>query len=136
MCCNEIQDFGPNPLVINLNRVTAINRNFRTALWTGEHLQMTLMEIKVGETIGLEKHEDVDQFLYILTGYGQVRMGNCESCLDYRRQATAGFGVFIPAGTYHNLLNVGNVPIKLFSIYAPPNHPKGTVDVTKLDAQD
>ena len=133
---NYIRDYGPEPFVMNINEVTKQNNNFRTALWTGNHLQVTLMSINVGESIGLEMHPDVDQFIRIEQGYGLVQMGNNKNNLNFERKVYDDFAIIIPAGKWHNLTNIGNVPIKLYSIYAPPNHPKGTIHCTKKDATD
>lgn len=127
-------DYGPEPFVINIERATLQNQNFRTALWTGEHLQLTLMSIPVGGEIGLEAHPQLDQFLRLEAGYGLVMMGQSPDKLNYQANVTDGYAIFIPAGTYHNLVNKGNIPIKLYSIYAPPQHPRGTVHRTKAIA--
>lgn len=132
---NYIRDYGPEPFVMNINEVTKQNNNFCTALWTGNHLQVTLMSINVGESIGLEMHPDVDQFIRIEQGYGLVQMGNNKNNLNFERKVYDDFAIIIPAGKWHNLTNIGNVPIKLYSIYAPPNHPKGTIHRTKADAE-
>ncbi len=132
---NYIRDYGPEPFIMNINEVTKQNNNFRTALWTGNHLQVTLMSINVGESIGLEMHPDVDQFIRIEQGYGLVQMGNNKNNLNFERKVYDDFAIIIPAGKWHNLTNIGNVPIKLYSIYAPPNHPKGTIHRTKADAE-
>ena len=132
---NYIRDYGPEPFVMNINEVTKQNNNFRTALWTVNHLQVTLMSINVGESIGLEMHPDVDQFIRIEQGYGLVQMGNNKNNLNFERKVYDDFAIIIPAGKWHNLTNIGNVPIKLYSIYAPPNHPKGTIHRTKADAE-
>lgn len=128
----QITDYGPNAFVTNLEAATQQNQNFRTAIWTGEHLQATLMSIPV--EIGLERHDALDQFLYIESGQARVMMGQEKDRLHYQTEVGKGFGIFIPAGTWHNLINVGNNPVKLFSIYAPVQHPYGTVHRTKEDA--
>lgn len=130
----EITDYGPNPLVININEATKQNNAFRTALWTGEHLQVTLMSLNVGEDIGLERHPDVDQFLRVEQGQGFVQMGKEKTNLNYKRDVYDDCAIIIPAGTWHNVTNTGNIPLKLYSLYAPPNHPFGTVHPTKADA--
>jgi mannose-6-phosphate isomerase-like protein (cupin superfamily) len=127
-------DYGPNPFVINIDKATKQNNTFRTALWTGNHLQLTLMSIRVGEDIGLENHPNLDQFLRIEQGQGLVMMGQSRGNLDFQRSVGDGSAVIIPAGTWHNLINTGNIPLKLYSIYAPPQHAKGTVHRTKADA--
>lgn len=126
-----VTDFGPEPFVTNIQRAAIHNTNFRTALWTGKDLQLTLMSIPVGGEIGLEAHSDLDQFLRLEMGRGLVKMGASSDKLNYQANVSSGYVVFIPAGTYHNLINVGSTPIKLYSIYAPPQHPRGTVHQTK-----
>jgi mannose-6-phosphate isomerase-like protein (cupin superfamily) len=130
-----LKDYGPKPYVVNINEATKQNDTFRTALWTGTHLQLTLMSINVGEDIGLEMHSDVDQFLRVEEGEGLVRMGNSESNLNFQRRIYDDSAILIPAGTWHNLINTGSTPLKLYSIYAPPNHPRGTAHETKADVE-
>ena len=129
-------DYGSNPFVVDINKATLHNNTFRTALWTGKHLQLTLMNIPVGEDIGLEMHPDVDQFLRIEEGHGLVQMGHGKDHLYFQQPAYDNFAIFIPAGTWHNVTNTGNKPLKLYSIYAPPNHPWGTVHQTKAEAAE
>ncbi len=130
-----LRDYGPDPFVVNIEEVTERNNNFRTALWTGENLQVTLMSLNPGEDIGMEIHPETDQFLRIEEGSGIVRMGKNRNNLNYQRQFEDGYAILIPAGTWHNVINTGNEPIKLYSIYSPPKHPFGTVHVTKADAE-
>ncbi|WP_017381699.1 cupin domain-containing protein [Paenisporosarcina sp. TG-14] len=129
-----LSDYGPKPFVININEATKQNNNFRTALWTGTHLQVTLMSLDVGEDIGLEMHPNLDQFIRIEQGQGIAQMGKSKDNLNFERAVYDDSVVIIPAGRWHNLTNTGNTPLKLYSIYAPPNHPFGTVHVTKADA--
>lgn len=129
-----LTDYGPKPFVININEATKQNNTFRTALWTGTHFQVTLMSLKAGEDIGLEIHPDVDQFLRVEQGQGIVRMGRREDNLNFERRIADDSAIIIPAGTWHNVINTGNSPLKLYSIYAPPQHPHGTVHVSKADA--
>lgn len=131
---NLYSDRGPEPFVINIDKATKQNDTFRTALWTGRYLQLTLMSIDVGEAIGLEMHPDIDQFIRIEQGHGLVKMGDSKNDLNFQRSFSDGYAVIIPAGKWHNLINTGNIPLKLYSIYAPPKHPKGTVHKTKADA--
>jgi mannose-6-phosphate isomerase-like protein (cupin superfamily) len=131
----QLEDYGPEPFVVNIEDAAKQNNTFRTALWTGCHLQLTLMSINVGEDIGLEVHPNVDQFIRIEEGQGLVKMGDSKNNLDFQRNVCNNFAIFIPAGTWHNVINTGDKPIKLYSIYAPPNHPHGTVHETKADAQ-
>ncbi|NSA20582.1 mannose-6-phosphate isomerase-like protein (cupin superfamily) [Clostridium saccharobutylicum] len=133
MANNQIplQDYGPQPYVVNINKATKQNNNFRTALWTGEHIQVTLMSINVGDDIGLEIHPNVDQFIRIEDGQGLVKMGKNKENLDFQARASDDFAIMIPAGTWHNVINTGNKPLKVYSIYAPPQHPHGVVHKTK-----
>jgi len=130
-----LNDYGPKPFVVNIENVTKQNNNFRTALWTGDYLQLTLMSIPVGESIGLEIHPDLDQFIRIEEGQGLVMMGDSKDNLDFQRRVFDDYAFIIPAGKWHNLINTGNTPIKLYSIYAPPQHPYGTIHETKADAE-
>ena len=129
-----LTDYGPEPFSVNINEATKQNNTYRTALWTGTHLQVTLMSLNVGEDIGLEMHPDVDQFLRIEQGQGIVQMGKSRDNLNFERNVYDDSAILLPAGTWHNLTNTGTIPLKLYSIYAPPNHPFGTVHVTKADA--
>lgn len=122
-------------MTICIEEETKRNRNFRSALWTGQHLQVTLMSIEPGQSIGLEVHPMTDQFLHIQQGRGLVEMGSSRESLSFRRCAVAGDAVLVPAGTWHNLTNTGRIPLKLFSIYAPPEHPAGTIHRTKEEAE-
>ena len=131
----EIRDYGGKPLIVNIDRFTKLNQNYRTALWTGDHLQVTLMSIPVRGDIGLENHPDTDQFIRIESGHALVMMGNDKDNLNYRERVDGDYAVIVPAGTWHNIINVGNTPLKLYSIYAPPHHPFGTVHKTKADAE-
>ncbi len=129
----NITDHGPTPFVDNIERATLENENYRTALWTGANLQVTLMTIQPGHDIGLEVHEDHDQFLRIEQGDATVYMGPNETEL-MMWSASDDYAIVVPAGTWHNLVNTGDVPLKLYSIYAPPEHAHGTVHVTKEEA--
>lgn len=126
-------DFGGEPYAVNISRLTRMNRDYRKAIWTGKHLQLTVMSIAVNGEIGLEVHMDTDQFLRIESGFGVVKMGSSKKSLDYRKKVFGGCAVFVPAGIWHNIVNVGNVPIKLYSIYAPAHHEKGIVQKFKSD---
>lgn len=130
-----ISDKGNDPFVVDIEKITEQNNNFRTTLWTGTYLQLTLMSIEPGSSIGLEIHPNTDQFLRIEQGFGRVIMGKNRENLNYQQNVKDGFAVLVPAGTWHNILNIGNAPLKLYSIYAPPHHPRGTVHKTKADAE-
>ncbi len=131
----EIRDYGCEPFVFNINHATSRNRNFRTALWTGCDMQLTLMSIPVCGDIGVEMHPDVDQFIRVERGRARVYMGSCRNNMQEKACVDSGYAIIIPAGTWHNIVNVGNCPLKLYSLYAPPQHPFGTVHKTKSDAE-
>lgn len=128
-------DHGPMPFVLDLDTASNQNRTYRTALWTGSHLQTTVMCIPACDEIGLEMHPDTDQFLYVTSGCGLVKMGTDAADLCYCKQVRCGCGIFVPACTWHNVVNIGNCPLKLFAVYAPPHHPHGTVQETKTMAK-
>ncbi len=130
----DLTDYGPRPIVFNIENMTEANNYFRTVLWTGDHLQLTLMSLKPGEDIGQEVHPNLDQFIRIEEGRGLVKMGYQRDGLNYQEEVHEDFAVIIPAGTWHNLINTGNRPLKLYSIYAPPQHPRGTIHRTKEEA--
>lgn len=131
----NFMDHGKQPYVVNINQAAKQNSNYRTAIWTGEHLQVTLMSINVGDDIGLEVHPKVDQFLRIEQGQGTVEMGKTKEDLTFIQQVSDDDAIMVPAGTWHNVINTGNIPLKLYSIYAPPNHPFGTVQQTKAEVK-
>lgn len=126
-----IMDYGPEPYVANLETISEFNDNFRAALWTGEHLQVVLMSILPGEDIGLEEHPEVDQFILIEDGKGMVKMGDTKDNLDYETNFYEEYAIIIPAGKWHNIINTGDIPIKLATVYAPPEHPHGTMQRDK-----
>ena len=131
----EIRDYGPEPYVFNINHATNANQNFRTTLWTGQDMQLTLMSIPVRSDIGVEMHDDVDQFIRIESGHAKVYMGNRQNALREVARVNGNYAVLVPAGTWHNIINIGNRPLKIYSIYAPPQHPYGTIHRTKSDAK-
>ena len=131
----EIRDYGCDPFIFNINHATNMNKNFRTVLWTGEYLQLTLMSIPVCGDIGIEMHSDVDQFIRVESGRAKVYMGTCRGNLREMDCIDGNYAILIPAGTWHNIVNVGKCPLKLYSLYAPPKHPFGTVHQTKEDAE-
>ncbi|MDR7355684.1 Cupin domain protein [Corynebacterium felinum] len=129
-------DFGPHPYVLDIEEKTLSNTNFRDTVWTGQFLQMTVMDIPAGGEIGAEIHDDHDQFLRLESGKARVMIGASESELDIDQVVEDDWAVFIPAGKWHNVLNAGDEPVKLYSIYAAPDHLPGTVHATKEDADN
>ena len=111
------------------------NSHFRNTLWTGRYLQMTLMYIEPGESVGLERHPRTDQFLRVEEGQALVVMGDDPHHLNFKQVASEGFAIFVPAGMWHNIVNIGKEPIRLYSVYAPPEHPHGTIHHTKAIAE-
>ena len=112
------------PFVGDLKHLAKHNANFREVLFTGGHSQLVLMSLEPGEEIGLEVHE-VDQILYAVDGEGTAILGG----VDYRFEK--GVAVCVPAGVEHNVVNDGDEPLKLFTVYAPPQHAPGTIQKTK-----
>ena len=131
----DIRDYGCEPFVFPLDHAAGNNPNFRTTLWTGKHLQLTLMSIPVGGDIGAEMHADTDQFIGVESGRAKVYFGPCPNALQEQAYVESGYAILVPAGTWHNIVNVGRQPLKLYSLYAPPHHPRGTVHKTRADAQ-
>ncbi|MDK8350590.1 cupin domain-containing protein [Gleimia europaea] len=131
----QFDDQGKKPYVIDIEKETLDNTNFRTTMWTGEHIQMTVMEIPVGGDIGLEVHEDTDQFLRIEQGKGRCEMGPAKDDLNFVKEVEDDFAIFVPAGAWHNVTNIGEEPLKLYTIYGPADHLPGTVHKTQADAE-
>ena len=131
-----LKDYGAEPTVLNIEDHTLINGNFRTALWTGTKLQVTVMSISVGGEVGLEQHPDTDQFLRIEDGQARVVMGDTKESLTFIKTAEKDFAIFVPAGKWHNIINTGKSPLKLYSIYSPVEHPHGTVHKTFEEAEE
>ncbi|MDE3722931.1 cupin domain-containing protein [Nocardiopsis sp. N85] len=128
-----MEDQGPEPCVLDIEDMTERNGNFRTAVWTGRNLQVTVMSIEPGGAVGLEVHRDRDQFLRVEAGEARVEMGPSRDEVDLVYEAGDGSAVLVPAGTWHNIVNAGEVPLKLYSVYAPAEHPHGTVHPTPAD---
>ena len=118
----------------NIEEATTINSTFRTVLFTGKAMQLTVMSIGPGEEIGLEVHRDTDQFLRVEAGSARVEMGSSKDKLDETHELEEDWAVIVPAGRWHNVINTGKRPLKLYSIYAPPEHPPGTVHATRADS--
>jgi mannose-6-phosphate isomerase-like protein (cupin superfamily) len=105
------------------------NTNFRTVLATGPHSQVVVMSIPPGDDIGAEVHADVDQVLVIVSGQGEAVLG------DERTAIGPGWLVQVPAGTWHDIVNTGADDLRLYTVYAPPQHAPGTIHRTKADAE-
>ena len=120
---------------LDIENETLTNDTFRTTVWTGEHMQLTVMSIEPGDDIGLEVHPDTDQFLRIEEGRGRCQMGPAENDLSFDEEVTDDWVVLVPAGTWHNITNIGEAPLKVYALYGPPDHVPGTVHVTHEDAR-
>ncbi len=116
--------------VTDIEAKTLANERFREVLFTAQHVQLVLMTLKGGEEIGLETHDDVDQFIRVEAGQGKA-------ILDGEEHALAdGSAVVIPAGTAHNIVNASATePLRLYTLYSPPEHPHGTVHESKAEAE-
>ena len=117
--------------VINFTIATEAEKSpdFRRVLFTGEHTQLVIMTIPPGGEIGEEVHEDTDQILTFVSGTGEARVG------PDARKVTQGDLVVVPAGTQHNVVNTGPIPLVLYTVYGPPEHAEGAVHATKEEAE-
>ena len=114
--------------VDDIEDLTEDNDNFRRVLYTGKHLQLVLMALAPGEEIGEEVHDDGDQFFRVEEGEGTVMIDGVEHAIE------DDDAIVVPAGARHNVLNTGDKPLRLYTLYAPPEHRDGTVHATKGDA--
>lgn len=114
---------------VDIKKLTKENSNFREVVHTGKYSQLVLMSIPVGEEIGNEVHNETDQLLVFVDGEGEAILNNTE-----KQKVEEHSVVFVPAGTWHNIVNTGDEDLKLFTVYAPPEHKDGTVHVTRQDA--
>ena len=128
-------DYGKEPVIVNIDGVSKQNTYYRRAFWTGDSLQVTLMSIPIGKDAGLEMHSDFDQFIRIEDGCAIVMIGKNENQLSIWKSLNSDHAIIIPSGIWHNIINAGNTPLKLYSIYAPPHHPFRTVHKTKEEAE-
>lgn len=129
-----IRDIGPEPQAFDLEQATLENPSYRAVAWSGKYLQLTLMSIPAGEDIGLETHPETDQFLRLDAGRGRVQMGPTKDQLDFDQEVEDGWAIFVPAGTWHNVTNIGDEPLHLYAVYAPVHHAAGKVHATVADA--
>ncbi len=126
----RIEDHGPAPQSFDIERAAIENHHYRSVAWSGRHLQVTLMSIPVGGEIGLESHPDTDQFLRLETGEGRVLMGPAKDQMTFDEKVSDGWCVLAPAGSWHNIINIGGDPLQLYTIYSPPHHAPGRVQAT------
>ncbi|KAB7746466.1 cupin domain-containing protein [Nostocoides sp. F2B08] len=131
----SVDDIGPRPNAFDIETATRENSTYRTVVWTGAHLQVTLMSIPPGSSVGLEAHPDTDQFLRLDAGRGRVTMGPSEDDLSFVQEVEDGWCVTVPAGTWHDIVNIGETDMRLYAIYAPVHHAAGIVQQTARDAE-
>lgn len=121
-----------NPFVGPIEKLTEQNPFFRKVLYTGKYCQLVVMCLQPGEEIGNEVHPDVDQFFRIEQGSAKF-VFNAEE----EQWVRAGDAVVVPAGTFHNVVNPSATePLKLYTVYSPPNHPDGTIHKTKKETEE
>ncbi|WP_040159440.1 cupin domain-containing protein [Nigerium massiliense] len=130
-----VNDNGPKPNAFDIETETRANTNYRTVAWTGKYLQVTLMSIPVGQSIGLEVHPETDQFLRLDAGKGRCVMGPEKDQLDFQQDVEDGWSIQVPAGSWHDVINTGDEPMQLYAVYAPVHHAPGIVQKTSEDAE-
>lgn len=118
----------------DIEELTEENKDFRRVIQVNKHSELTVMSIPPGKEIGLEVHPDSDQFLQVEAGKGKVVAGPTKDDLSDVIDIEDDWAFIIPAGTWHNVINTGDEPLKLYTIYSPPEHKAGTVHKTKKDA--
>ena len=128
-----VKDIGPQPQSFDIESATKANTNYRSVAWRGRYLQVTLMS--VGGDIGLEAHPETDQFLRLDAGSGRVQMGATKDKLTFEKDVSDGWCVLVPAGTWHNITNIGTEPMQVYTIYAPAHHSPGKVHATAAAAE-
>jgi mannose-6-phosphate isomerase-like protein (cupin superfamily) len=114
--------------VKNIEEISIKNEDFRQVLYTAKNCQLVIMALKPMEEIGMELHT-LDQFFRVEEGTGEAHLDGVHT------QISAGYAVFVPAGTNHNIINTGNTSMKLYTLYAPPNHRDGVIHHTRADAE-
>ncbi|MFA6637039.1 MAG: cupin domain-containing protein [Candidatus Omnitrophota bacterium] len=130
------EDRGKDPWVVDIEEITTQNTHFRAAKWTGDNLQMTLMSIPVGGHIGGEKHSFTDQFIRVESGTARVLMGDSAENITFNEEVSDDWAIFVPAGSWHNLINTGKTDVKVYTIYSPPEHPESTLHLTFEDSEE
>ena len=129
-----IEDIGPQPQAFDLEQATQTNSSYRAVAWSGRYLQVTLMSIAAGCDIGLEMHPETDQFLRLDAGRGRAQIGNAKDQLTFDQEVSDGWCILVPAGTWHNVTNIGDEPMQLYAIYAPAHHKPGKIHETASEA--
>ncbi|MFO8147126.1 MAG: cupin domain-containing protein [Bacteroidota bacterium] len=131
-----IEDEGKKPWIIDIEKATMENKDYRKAVWTGEYMQLVLMSLEPGEEIKLELHSGNDQFIRIESGVARVLMGKEKDNLSFDKTIGDDWIMMIPAGYWHNIINVGQETLKVYTLYGLPVHEAGTVHETHEEAED
>lgn len=131
----RIEDIGPQPQAFDIERATRENADYRSVVWSGRYLQVTLMSIPVGGDIGLEAHPETDQFLRLDAGSGRVEMGPTKDEMTFCRAVSDGWCALVPAGSWHNITNTGSTSMQVYAVYAPAHHAPGKVQATAAVAE-
>jgi mannose-6-phosphate isomerase-like protein (cupin superfamily) len=131
----DINDYGKQPWTVDVEKLTLDNHNFRTTKWTGKNLQLTVMAIPPEGEIGLEVHPEGDQFIRIESGTGRILMGDAKDKLTFDKPVSDDWAILIPAGQWHNVINTGDKPLKIYVLYAPPEHAAGTIHKTYEESE-
>ncbi|AXH95727.1 cupin domain-containing protein [Ornithinimicrobium avium] len=131
----KITDNGPAPNAFDIETATRENTAYRTVAWTGTYLQVTLMSIPPGESIGMEVHPDTDQFLRLDAGRGRCVMGPAQDELTFEQDVEDGWSIQVPAGTWHDVINTGDEDLRVYAVYAPVHHAPGVVQDTAEEAE-
>lgn len=118
----------------DIEQATLENTDFRRVLFTGANVQLTVMRLAPGEEIGLESHDHLDQFLRLEQGTAKLTLGRSKDEVDEEHRLEEDWAVIVPGGIWHNVINTGPDEVKLYSLYAPPEHPADAVHHTKADA--
>lgn len=129
-----INDIGPQPQAFDLEEATRQNQYYRSVAWSGRYLQVTLMSIAPGREIGLEMHPDTDQFLRLDGGRGRVQIGPAKDQLLFDKEVSDGWCILVPAGSWHNVTNIGDEPMQIYAVYAPAHHKPGKIHRTSSEA--
>jgi mannose-6-phosphate isomerase-like protein (cupin superfamily) len=129
-------DRGGEPWAFDIEEATLSNKDYRVANWTGKYMQLVFMTLKPGEIIDLEKHDGHDQFIRIEEGEARVLMGLTSENFTFDQVVSHDWAIMIPAGYWHQINNVGDSDLKLYTLYGPPEHTTGTRNATYQDAKD
>ncbi|WMC93765.1 cupin domain-containing protein [Kineothrix sp. MB12-C1] len=122
---------GAIPYITDSRQEAIDNTLFYTTRWTSKNMQFALMSVPVNTETGLDVHYNSDQFLYIEQGEAFVFMGSCYDCINIQHRVFEGYSIIVPAGVWHNVVNIGSLDLKMYSMYAPAMHSYNTVFRTK-----